>query len=282
MRYYRRRRSGGVSEILASVLLVGITLTSGVLLWIFVIPTPVVQPTINYTATGGLTYPAWGDPTDCSPVLPFPSSYYLNNGTSDPRFNTYMNAWWNDCEFGTSGTYNQMNATEIVFTQVSQVVPLQDIQFNFVCSNSTPSRLTTFLVRGSLQDMSWIPGSSSVLPSTAPKLGSCGTFNASGFGGGAFGTYYNRLGFFKPLVNGESQLLAGSAFVLYIHTQNSVLEAPSPLEPHATWGQPDFDDFHGAPTWCFTTPGACTIDLVDTAISTHPLLVSIPVYQLHQ
>lgn len=281
-RSWSHRRRSGVSDIIAAVLLTGMTIVAGVLLWLFVVPAPVTNPQINYTALGGLTYPVWGDPTDCFPHLPFPPSYYLNNGTGDPRYTTYMNAWKTQCQNSNNGTYQNMNVTEIVFTSISQPIPLQDIQFNFICHNTTPVQQTTFLVRGSLAAMSWFPGSSTSLSANAPKLGSCATFNASGFGGGANGVYYNRLGFFKPLSSTETQLLAGSSFVLYIHTENSVLEAPSLLEPHSTWFLPDFDDFHGAPTWCFTTPGACTIDLVDTGVSNQPLLASIPLFNAHQ
>lgn len=277
-----RRRTSGVSDIIAAILLTGITVVAGVFLWLFVIPTPVNQPTVDYTAVSGVTYPVWGDPTDCFPNLPNSPTYYLGNGTHDPRYSTYMNAWTNDCQNANNGTYNQMNVTEIVFTQISQVVPLVNIQFNFLCHNETPAPMTTFLVRGSLAAMSWFPGSSQSLSLNAPKLGSCGTFNASGFGGGVNGVYYNRLGFFKPLATNENLLLPGSSFVLYIHTYNSVREAPSPLEGQLSWYKNDIDDFHGAPTWCFTTPGACTIDLVDTAISTQPIIASIPVYNIHQ
>lgn len=277
-----RRNRSGVSDIVATIFLTGITIVAGVFLWYFVIPQPVVAPTITYTANAGLTYPVWGDPTDCWPVLPYSYTYYLNNGTRDARYSTYMNAWWDQCEYGDTGVYNQMNVSDIVFTKVSQPVPLQNIEFAFLCHNETPRPMTTFLVRGSLASMSWFPGSSTVLPADAPKLGSCGTFNASNYGGGANGVYYNRLGFFRPLTEGQTQLLPGSSFILYIHTAYSVLEAPSPLEPRSTWNQPDFDDYHGAPSWCFDTPGACTIDLIDTALSTQPVLVSIPVYSMHQ
>ena len=281
-RGWRRARRAGTSETVATVFLIGLTIVAGVFLWTWVVPLPVVAPTIQYTAMGGLTYPVWGDPTDCWPVLPFPPSYYLGNGSHDARWNTYMNAWNSQCLNSGAGTYNSMNVSEIVFTHVSQPVPLASIQFNFICHNTTPAPLTTFLVRGSLAAMSWFPGASQVIDPGAPKLGSCGTFNASGFGGGAFSVYYNRLGFFKPIVAGESQLLPGSSFVLYIHTGNSVLEAPSPIEPPSTWNKADFDDYHGAPSWCFTTVDACTIVLVDTAISTQPVLATIPVFSLRQ
>ncbi len=283
---WRRRSRSGVSDIIAVILLTAMTITAGVIVWYFVIPTPTVQPTIKYTAIAGATYPAWGDPTDCWPNLANNWTYYLSNylktGHPDTLYRTYMNAWWNDCEYGTNGTYNQMNATEIVFTQVTGNVPLADIQFNFICHNNTPAPVTTFLTQGSLAAMSWFPGSSQSIPSNAPTLGYCATFNAKSFGGGAFSVYYNRLGFFKPLSANETLLQPGSSFVLYIHTAGSVREAPSPIEPSYRWNLDDADDFHGAPSWCFTVPGACTIELVDTAVSNTPALATIPVFDLHQ
>jgi len=271
-----------VSTVIAVVLLLGITIVAGVLLWSFEFAPPSAPPTVYYTASAGITYPVWGDPTDCWPVLPHAPSYYLGNGSGNPRWNVYMNAWWNDCEYGTNGTYNFMNATEIVFTQVSQPIALASIQFNFVCHNTTPAPSTTFLVRGSLQAMSWFPGSSETLPADAPQLWSCGTFNASGYGGGANSVYYNRLGFFKPLTFGASTLQPGDSIVIYVHSMNAVLEAPNPIEPQSTWYVNDFDDYHGAPAWCFTDPNACSIVLVDTAIRNQPVLATIPLISLHQ
>ena len=284
MRSPRRPRpvGRGVSNVIAAVLLLGITVAGGVLLWSFQFTTVTPPPMIYYTAQGGLSYPVWGDPTDCRPVLPNPGSYYLGNGSGDPRWNTYMNAWTSQCLNGNSGLYNSMNSTEIVVTQVSQSVRLADIQFNFICHNESPTVMTTFLVRGSLQAMSWFPGSSQAIPSNAPKLWSCGTFNASGYGGGAFSVYYNRLGFFKPLTYGATLLAPGDSIVLYVHTRNAVLEAPSPIEPPSTWNHDDFDDFHGAPTWCFTDPGACSVVLVDTAFKNQPVLATIDLDSLHQ
>ena len=273
-RWHRRR---AVDSVIAAILMVAITVVVAVLIWLIRVPTPPQPPQVSYQARGGTTFPVWGDPTDCRPNLPYPWSYYLGNGTRDPRWNTYMNAWWNDCEYTTNGIYNQMNVSQITITQVSQAISLANVQFDFVCHNDTPVPITTHLVRGSLQAMSWIPGSSQILPSNAPQLGSCATFNASGYGGGAFGVYYNRLGFFEPVAMGSTVLRPGDTFILYLHTPYSVLEAPSPIEPRSYWNLPDVDDYHGAPPWCFTTPGACTIYLTDTAWSTPLVLATIPV-----
>jgi hypothetical protein len=42
---------------------------------------------------------------------------------------------------------------------------------------------------------------------------------------------------------------------------------------------PDSDDYHGAPTWCFITPGSCTIKIVYTG-NPSQLLATIPVYSI--
>lgn len=276
-RWRRIRSRRGISDIIAAVFLVAITITAGALLWMLRFPLNHPPPTLWYNAQGGKTVPVWGDPTDCSPRMPHSTSYYLGNGSRDSRYSTYMNAWWNQCEFSQTGVYQQMNISEILFTQVSQPILLSDVQFSFVCHNSTPRPMTTYLVRGSLQAMSWFPGSSQVLPSTAPKLWSCGTFNASGYGGGAFSTFYNRLGYFQPIAPNATLLVPGDAFILYVHSYDSVLEAPSPIEPSSTWGHNDFDDYHGAPAWCFNNPGACEIQMTDTATTPNVLLADIQI-----
>jgi hypothetical protein len=42
---------------------------------------------------------------------------------------------------------------------------------------------------------------------------------------------------------------------------------------------PDSDDYHGAPTWCFITPGACEIKVLYVGSSTQ-LLADIPIYSI--
>jgi len=279
---WHRDPSRGIANTIAAVLLVAIMIVAGVLLWTLKLNPPAPTPALYYTANSGVSYPVWGDPTDCWPVLPHSPSYYLGNGSGDPRWNTYMNAWWDDCEYGTTGTYNVMNATEIVITQISQSIPLADVQFNFICHNTTPTPMTTFLVRGSLADMAWFPGSSETLSPNAPYLASCGTFNASGYGGGANSVYYNRLGFFKTLAANPTIITPGDSIVIYVNTYDAVLEAPNPIEPQSTWNLNDIDDYHGAPGWCFTSPNACEVVLVDTALHNQPVLATIPLFALHQ
>ena len=261
-------------------MLVAITLVAGAFLWMLRFPLAPPPPTLWYTAQGGRTMPVWGDPTDCSPRMPYHGSYYLGNGSRDARYSTYMRAWWSQCEGSQTGSYQLMNVSEIVFTQTSRAVPLADVQFTFVCHNLSSGPYRTTLVLGSLKAMSWFPGSSQVISSSAPKLWSCGSFNASGYGGGAFSTYYNRLGYFQPLAPNATLLEPGDMFVLYVHSFDAILEAPSPIEPPSEWGHNDFDDYHGAPAWCFDTPGACDIQLTYTGTQPGTLLADIPVTEL--
>ncbi|HYK92748.1 MAG TPA: archaellin/type IV pilin N-terminal domain-containing protein [Thermoplasmata archaeon] len=279
-RWRHRQRHRAVAPIIATILLVGLTVAAGVVVWMFRIKPPSPPPAVFYTAQGGLTYPVWGDPTDCRPVMPQPTSYYTSGGTSNPNWPTYSTAWWAQCHNSQTGTYNMMNVSEISITKVSQPTLLSSVEFEFICHNSTPTPITTTFVAGSLAAMSWFPGSSQSIPSNAPTINSCATFNASNFGGGSFSTYYNRLGFYEPLTLGATLLQPGDAFILYVHTRDSVLEAPSPIEHSNTWNQPDVDDYHGAPPWCFSNAGACTIYLLDTATSPQTVLATIPVTSL--
>ncbi len=270
-----------MSTIIAAVLLVLITVVLVGVLYAIRLPLPATTPTIGYTAVSNQRIPVWGDPTDCHPNLPYNWTYYLDNGTGNPLYTTYMNDWTAECEDGTSGVYNFMNATQIIITQISKPIPLKDVIFNFVCTNTTPTYLQTSLVKGSLAAMQWFPGETeSNLTSASPKLGSCATFDASGYGGGANGVYYNRLGYFRPLNGTNPALEAGDTIIVYIHTPGSIVEAPSPIEASSTWDKPDTDDYHGGPPWCFTTPGACTITLTDNDTSPATLIASIPLSNL--
>lgn len=259
-----------------------ITVLLVVAIYMIKFPLKPSPPTVLYQAVTDTKRPVWGDPTDCYPILPYNPSYYLANGTGNTtdenRYNTYMNAWWNDCEYGDNGTYNMMNVTLIEITQVSTPIPLSDVEFQFVCTNTTPKYVSTVLVEGMLSAMEWEPGQSQNLSSTAPTLGKCATFDASG--DGANSVYYNRMGYFDPINFNVQVLSPGQTMVVYVHTPDSVLEAPNPIEPVSTWNISDGDDYHGAPEWCFTVPNSCMVNLLDTQWTPAVLLVSVPLYQL--
>ena len=278
-------RGRGVSDVIGAVLLVAITIVLVIVIYMIRFPLAPSPPTVSYQAVTAGTKPVWGDPTDCRPnsdTLPFNWQYYLANGTGNStdkaRYNLYMNWWWAECENGTNGTYNAMNVSLIQISHVSAPIPLADVQFKFICTNTTPTYVSTTLVDGPLGAMEWVPGSSESLNASAPTLGKCATYTASGAGGGANSVYYNRLGYFDPVNYGLNDLSPAQTLVIYVHTPDSVFEAPNPLYPSSKWNQPDSDDYHGAPPWCFTVPGACTIELLDTQWSPAVVLVQIPLY----
>ena len=254
-------------------MLVGITIISGIALWTLQFKFPSTNMYINYIARAGLKVPAWGDPTDCVPY-----GYPVSPGSG---WNwAEQNAWWYYCYDHQIGNFSPMNATEIVFTStVPSNIPLNELTFSYLCHNSTPRATTTVLVTGSPASMTWFPGSTTSPATNAPHLGWCGSFNANGFGGGAFGTLYNRLGIFIPVRQGYSVLEPGDQFILYVHTSDSVYDPGPPAYGGWIPTGPDADDFHGAPTWCFTDPGACEIKLTYTG-NPNQLLADIPVYSI--
>jgi len=262
--------------------MLAITVVLMVMVYLIRFPLPNPPPTVTYDSVNDAKYPVWGDPTDCYPNLPYNWEYYLGNGTGNrtdqARWNTYMDAWNAECEDGNNGTYNLTDAARIVVTGVSQVIPLSAIEFKFICTNQTPRYEQTLLVDGILSNMEWVPGGSQNLSAGAPTLGTCATYNPEG--SGANSVYYNRLGFFDPLNTAVTVLTPGMTVVIYIHTPDSIFEAPNPLEPQSTWNQPDADDYHGAPLWCFTVPGSCSIELIDTDWNYPAVILDAPVYML--
>ncbi|MGB6500252.1 MAG: hypothetical protein WBG19_02470 [Thermoplasmata archaeon] len=265
-----------MAEGVATVLLVAITVVLSALIFAVRFPITPAPPNVSYQIVTGGTRPVWGDPTDCHPDLPQAPSYYLGLGKSVTLYNDYMNAWWADCDFGDTGTYNLMNVSAIQIVDVSVAVPLADVEFQFICTNTTPKYVQTTFVQGPLSSMEWVPGSSQNLSASAPKIGKCATYDASGMG--ANSVYYNRLGYFDPVDYQRSDLAPGQTIIIYVHTPNSVLEAPNPIEPVSSWNISDADDYHGAPPWCFTVPGACAINLIDTEWRPGVILTTIPLW----
>jgi hypothetical protein len=291
-RHWRRRRRHAVAEIIGAILLVALTLVAGVILWTFHLNLPSSPPTVGFVIRSGSSNPVWGDPTDCQP-----------QGTWTYPLTTAQQAEWEDGWNGqcyppyTTGNFSLMNTSQVIVASHSPLnIPLDDIEFQFVCYNSTTTGGTTILVQGSLASMSWFPGSSTTPAADAPNLGSCGNFDAGGFGGGSYGTLYNRLGMFIPIDAATDDVLEnGDTFLLYIHNggwpidfecvtnEYGCLDCPAhgTCPPGYSAGLPeaDWDDYHGAPPWCFTTPGACVIYLTYTGTPT-TLLATIPVYLL--
>jgi hypothetical protein len=300
----RRRRRGGIAEVIGVILMVAITVILMITIYLIRFPLPNPPPTVSYASSNDVKYPVWGDPTDCYPntaTLTIKGvlenwQYFLLNGTGNTtdrnRWTFYMDEWGIECDNNNvnldNGTYNVMSAARIIITGVSQAIPLSAIQFQFTCVNLTPRYSATTLVAGQLDTMEWVPGGSQNLSAHAPTLGTCATYDPRG--SGANSVYYNRLGFFDPLSTSQLYLSPGMTLVIYVHTPGSILEAPNSIETTncpptsntstCPWGLPDADDYHGAPLWCFTVPGSCTVTLVDTDWHPATVIMTAPVYML--
>lgn len=298
-RHWRRgRRRTGVAEIIGAILLIGLTITAGAILWSFRIYTPPSTPVVNFLVRSGSSSPAWGDPTDCQPTGYVLSDYPLSSG----EYQTWSNDWYAECYVTATGNFSVMNATEIVVSSISSAAPLSlsQVHFSFVCYNATSAGGTTTLVTGTLASMTWFPGLSTQPAPDAPSLGYCGNFDAGGwsFVSGltpANGTLYNRLGFFDPLRQGETSLTTGDTFYLYLHYGGYPVTflcvaadlggyswyptsyCPAPLQ----LGHPqlDYDDYHGAPPWCFTNDQICKI-IISYSGSPAAVLAEIPIATL--
>ena len=301
---WRRRSRRGVSEIIGAILLIALTLVAGVILWTFRIYTPPPAPTISFDIHSGGSNPVWGDPTDCQPWGYSLRSYPLSGAAN---ISTWRGLWLAECNPPhVSGNFSALNTSAFIVSGISPAdIPLSDVTLTFVCNGAyAPAPYTTtnttILVTGSLDSMTWFPGSSSSPAPNAPDLGWCGGFEAGGFLGGSFGTLYNRLALFTPLTPGVSILESGDTFLLYIHNGGWPLDfycigiqtglyagdsTDCPLwhrgASPSQYAYPvlDADDYHGAPPWCFAAVGACTIYLTYTG-SPSALLATIPVYSL--
>ncbi len=257
--------------------MVGLTLVAGVLLWSFRIYTPPAPPDVSFAIRSGGSNPVWGDPTDCQPRGAW--SYPLSSGA----LSAWQSAWWKQCYPPyVTGNFSILNSSEIIISQVSSTnLLLSNVIFTFVCNNASGP---TTLVQGTLDSMSWFPGSTSAPAANAPLLGYCGNFDAGGFGGGAYGTLYNRLGMFVPLSQNSPYLEVGDTFILYIHNGGWPLDYECVAGLYYCPGGSltptmDTDDYHGAPPWCFTDMSACTIYLTYSG-NPQTTLATIPVYSL--
>ncbi len=308
---------------IGAILLIALTVVAGVILWTFQIYTPPAPPTVTFVIRSGGSNPVWGDPTDCQP-WGGPSSggnwTYPASGSELTQWLGHQddpsttNSWWGQCGDGTgpnsgvNGDYAELNTSEFIISSHSpNDIPLNEIEFTFVCNNASNNGGTTILVNGSLASMTWFPGESKSPAADAPYLGYCGNFEA-GNTSAANGIYYNRLGIFVPLQN-ITNLENGDTFILYIHNGGYPLDyecvankagvnfddetssngcrdctsgtgygTHNPCSPIAS-PQLDYDDYHGAPPWCFLSEKACTIYLTYTGTPS-TVLATIPVYAL--
>jgi flagellin-like protein len=307
-RHRRGSRLRAVSNVIATILLLLITILAGVILWTFHFYTPPSPPTAAFDFRGGGSNPVWGDPTDCQPLgsWTYPLASSLDSSWGE--------AWWNECEYfsedeyPTPGNFTSLNTTQIIFTQLSASnIPLSDVNVTFLCNGRYApapytTTTTTVLLTGTLDEMTWFPGVQGTPPANAPYLGYCGGFDMGAEAGVAYGSLFTRLGIFVPLTNNTPYLLNGDTFYLYIHNGGYPLDFAC-VEASGYWAQPwagdnaicpsstdypngitggpllDIDDYHGAPPWCFEAPQACTIDISYTGYPS-TMLAQISVYDL--
>ncbi len=275
-----------MSNIIGVILLVAMTVVAGVILWTFHINTPPSAPFLTFAIKTGGSNPVWGDPTDCQPTGNW--SYPLNSTeTGGGGYGLWGNLWFDECyPPATSGNFSYLNTSQVQIVSHSPAnIPLADINLTFICNNASSSGGRTVLVQGSLASMTWFPGSTTSPAADAPYLGFCGNFDAGGYGGGSYGTLYNRLGMFIPIAQNRTDLSNGDTFLLYIHNGGWPVDYQcvdrSLYGCYTNGGKPvfDTDDYHGAPPWCFTTPGACTLYLTYSG-DPATLLATIPVYSM--
>lgn len=303
-RRWRGRRRRGIAEIIGAILLIALTLVAGVLLWTFRIYTPPTPLHVSLVFRSGGSNPAWGDPTDCQPAGTW--TYPLSGN----EVTTWSTNWYNQCElfsedeYATPGNFSTLNTTEIIFNQLSSLgVPTSEINFTFLCNGAyAPAPYTvdktTVLLTGTLDTMTWFPGTEGQAPADSPDLGYCGNFDEGEEAGVAYGNLFTRLMIFEPLSDATTNLAVGDTMYLYIHLNNNTpldyaCVTTTQLNGGNEWltdssicpngqingPQADFDDYHGTPPWCFESLDACTIDITYTG-SPSALLASIPVSEL--
>ncbi len=229
MRYVsmRRPRPRGVSNIIAVMLLVAMTVIAAAVLFAFKPPIPTAPSTIYYTVENGVTAPTWGDLTDCANI-------------DDPS------------------TCAQQPAVDIIFTtQSPSTMPLSSIEFYFICNG-------TVYFQASLPNMLYVPTTNhaanfNCVGASSNCLGVCGDYNPAK----VFGTDipFSRLGFFWPLNANETYLTDGDSIVMYIHSDKvpEDVNNPKPGDPDDYHGMPSWC-FPAA--GAVNSPSNCEIELV--------------------
>jgi flagellin-like protein len=267
-----RHRRRGISSVIATVFLVGITVIAGILLFAFRPKLPPPASSISYYAAVDRTTRAYGDGTDVICV----------NGGSQP-------CW--------------MPVIEIIITDHSPaVIPLTSLYVRFIC-NGTNYLYTSF------ESIEVNTSSGTVLSAHPPTLGLCGSWNPQS---GGTGTAFDRLLYFDQINPGSLNLQTGDVLVLYTHqfeppfchnlpcwltpSQHSIVGTTS--KAYESCPEPGYanggnalangtyeltkcdDDFHGAPYFCYTTLNACYINIVFLGTQFPATVQSIPLYGL--
>ncbi|MCI4357684.1 MAG: type IV pilin N-terminal domain-containing protein [Thermoplasmata archaeon] len=233
-RLSRSQTRSGVSGIIATILLLAITIIAVVVLATFRPSLNQPPPSIAYLVKGGLSEQAWSDPTDCTNTTQYahcnslPAMFVLINGYS-PSF-----------------------------------LKLSNLNLIFVCNG-------TDLINANLQSLEVIPGSGASPPVGSPTIGNCGTWVWGSGGGGFTGTFFNRLLYYQQFTPGVPGIAQGDVIVIFAHPATAFCDYNGNC--------PD-DDYHGAPLWCFTVQGACSVSVTYSSGSTNDLVMSFSLYGL--
>ncbi|HEV2167178.1 MAG TPA: archaellin/type IV pilin N-terminal domain-containing protein [Thermoplasmata archaeon] len=279
-RFHRRRRA--VSPIIATILLVGITIIAGISLWTLRFRFPTSNPQISFYVSGSGVMETFGDGSDCKTVGSGPSA---------------------------TQTCEVLPAIDVVVTSFSpSTLPVAKLQLYFHCEG-------TIYLTGTLASMEWVPGSTGTVGGPGngvPGLGTCGSYTPPQAG-------FNRFMYYQQVTPGDANLEAGDQFVISAQSfsppycafapstsnicwvtsaQNSLIQANSKLFPstcpspgYVMGGNPAMngsyglnqcdDDYHGVPSSsCYTVSGNCEMDII--AVGPPPALaLSLPFVNLY-
>ncbi len=245
IRTHRHRASRGVSNIIAVILLVAMTVVLAAVLFAFKPPIPNATSSIYYTIETGTTAPTWGDLTDCGDI-------------TDPS----------SCA--------QQPAVDIIFTTQSPgTMPVADIEFIFICNG-------TVYFESTLPNMLYIPTTDHAANFNCVEPGgnclqTCGNYDpATVFG---YDIPFSRLGFFWQLTPNATYLSDGDSIVMYIHSTHSPHDVGSTSPDTDDYhGMPAWCFAQGT---SLNPPNLCTIELVYLG-QPQSVLVTIPVSLLSQ
>lgn len=213
---------------------------------------------VALTVVGGATLWAFRPST---PPQPSSIDYFAKGGQSEET--------WGD-----GSDCNQVNgvqsclpltAIDITLTGWSPgYLAVGSVTFYLICNG-------TVYLKATLAEMEWVPGSSGTPNGNAPQLGHCGNFVPPA-------AAFNRLAFFDQIDPGSKALVPGDQVVLFQPFEPP--NCPSPKYQGGVLVACD-DDFHGAPQWCFTAAGACSVEFEYTGTPSGVLTV-VPLQGLGQ
>ena len=177
------------------------------------------------------------------PPVPVQISYLATTGSTEPTWGD-----GSDCsKVNGVETCWQLPVVDITITQeVPPTILISSLAFDFVCNG-------TLYLSAPLATMEWVPTVTGSPEANAPQLGHCGSYTPPK-------AAFNRLAFFFQLDPGSDVLHSGDTLVVFLHSFQP------PNCPNPKYGSNGSiiacdDDFHGAPSWCYSVPGSCSIEL---------------------